>query len=98
LLLDEPTANLDLAHQASMFRLVRNKCRAAGYTAVVITHDINLAAEFADQIIMLDGGGISAIGRPDEVLKAESLREVFGLEMLMDRNPASGKVRATTIY
>ena len=98
LLLDEPTANLDLAHQASLFRLVRDKCRGAGYAAVVITHDINLAAEFADKILMLDRGIIRALGRPEEVLRAERLRAVFGVDMLLDENPASGKVRATTVY
>ena len=48
LLLDEPTANLDLAHQAMMFKLVRKRCLEQGASAVVITHDLNLAAEFAD--------------------------------------------------
>jgi iron complex transport system ATP-binding protein len=96
LLLDEPTANLDLAHQASMFRLVRDKCRG-GYSAVVITHDLNLAAEFAERIILLSHGRIQAIGPPDEVLGEESLRKVFDVDVLLDRNPASGKVRVTTV-
>lgn len=98
LLLDEPTANLDLAHQASMFRLVREKCRNSGYSAMIITHDINLAAEFADRIIMLSGRRIHAIGPPQEVLREKSLREVFDVDVLLDQNPASGNVRVTTIY
>ncbi|MBV9242909.1 MAG: ABC transporter ATP-binding protein, partial [Acidobacteria bacterium] len=53
LLLDEPTANLDLAHQAMMFRLVRERCDRDGASAVVITHDLNLAATFADEVLML---------------------------------------------
>jgi iron complex transport system ATP-binding protein len=98
LLLDEPTANLDLAHQASMFRLVREKCRIDSYSAVVITHDLNLAAEFADRIMLLNNGRMHAIGRPEEVLGEESLKEVFDVAVLLDRNPASGNVRVTTIY
>lgn len=98
LLLDEPTANLDIAHQATMFRLVREKCRAEAYSAVVITHDLNLAAEFADQLIMLDQGRMHAIGTPEAVLSEESLKEVFDVTVLLDRNPASGNVRVTTVY
>ena len=98
LLLDEPTANLDIAHQASMFRLVREKCRAGGFSAIVITHDINLAAEFADRIIMLNSGRIRAIGTPAEVLREESIQEVFNVSVVLDKNPASGNVRVTTIY
>ena len=98
LLLDEPTANLDLAHQASMFRLVREKCRSEDHSAVVITHDINLATEFADTMIMLKDGGVHAKGNPDEVLHEESLKNVFDVNVLLDRNPASGNVRVTTIF
>ena len=98
LLLDEPTANLDLAHQASMFRLVRDKCRTEHHSAVVITHDLNLAAAFADTMIMLKDGRVYAIGNPDEVLREESLKDVFDVNVLLDRNPASGNVRVTTIY
>jgi iron complex transport system ATP-binding protein len=98
LLLDEPTANLDLSHQASVFRLVRKKCRAEAYSAVVITHDMNLAAAFADRLMLLDRGRATAFGTPDEVLRDVDLREVFGVEVLIDRNPVSGDVRVTTIY
>ncbi|MGH7785167.1 MAG: ABC transporter ATP-binding protein, partial [Candidatus Binatia bacterium] len=68
LLLDEPTANLDLAHQAMMFRLVRERCDKDGFSAIVITHDLNLASEFADEIVLLKSGEIAAKGRPEEVL------------------------------
>lgn len=98
LLLDEPAANLDLAHQASMFRLVRRKCRNEGYSAIVITHDLNLASEFADRIMICAQGRISAIGEPAEVLREENLKKVFNVDVLLDKNPASGNVRVTTIY
>ena len=98
LLLDEPTANLDLAHQAMMFRLVRERCRECGCSAVVITHDLNLASEFADRMMMLKDGKISAIGTPTEVLTVENVREVFGVDVLLDANPASGNVRVTNVF
>src|SRR5580765_6963845 len=98
LLLDEPTANLDLAHQAMMFRLVRERCRESNYSAIVITHDLNLASEFGDEIIMLREGRIAAKGSPQEVLTAENVRDVFSVEVMLDRNPASGNVRVTNVF
>ena len=98
LLLDEPTANLDLAHQAMMFRLVRERCASGGNAAVVITHDLNLASEFADEIIMLKSGRVAAKGDPAEVLTAANIADVFGVNALLDQNPASGKVRVTALY
>lgn len=96
-LLDEPTANLDLAHQALMFRLVRERCRD-GASSVVITHDLNLAAEFADEIMLLKNGEVYAFGSPSDVLNDKNLSEVYNVQVLLDANPASGKVRVTTVY
>ncbi len=98
LLLDEPTANLDLAHQALMFRLVRERCLSEDSSAIVITHDLNLASEFADEIILLKNGAILAKGAPEKVLTEENLNEVFDVKVLLDVNPHSGKRRVTTIY
>jgi iron complex transport system ATP-binding protein len=98
LLLDEPTANLDLAHQAMMFRLVRERCDSSGYGAVVITHDLNLAAAFADNLLMLKGGRVFAAGPPAEVLTERNIEEVFGVSVLLDANPASGKRRVTPVF
>lgn len=98
LLLDEPTANLDLAHQALLFRLVKTRCESNGAAAIVITHDLNLAAEFADEIILLKNGAILSKGAPETVLTAENLMEIFGVKVLLDENPVSKKSRVTTIY
>jgi len=98
LLLDEPTANLDLAHQAMMFRLIRERVKSENCSAVVITHDLNLAAEFADEILMLKHGAVFAYGVPDAVLNQKNIDEVYDVQVLLDENPASGKVRVTTIY
>jgi iron complex transport system ATP-binding protein len=98
LLLDEPTANLDLAHQAMMFRLVRTRCETSGASAVLITHDLNLASEFADEILLLKNGRIHAKGEPQKVLTEENLQTIFGVKVLLDENPWSKKRRVTTIY
>ncbi len=98
LLLDEPTTNLDLAHQALLLRLVRERCRNTEYSAIIITHDLNLAAEFADEILLLKNGEILAQGAPEIVLTRENLMKVFAVEVLLDENPVSKKVRITTLY
>ena len=98
LLLDEPTANLDLAHQAMMFRLVRERCSTAGHSAIVITHDLNLAAEFADKLLLLKHGRILAAGKAAEVMTEANIREVFGVKTLLDVNPASGNLRITAVF
>ncbi|HMQ02327.1 MAG TPA: ABC transporter ATP-binding protein [Pyrinomonadaceae bacterium] len=98
LLLDEPTANLDLAHQAMMFRLVRERCEKNGVAAVVITHDLNLAAGFADSAILLAGGKKVAAGDVSEVLTKPNIEEAFEIEVLMDINPANEAVRVTAVY
>jgi len=98
LLLDEPTANLDLAHQAMMFRLVRERCDRDGASAVVITHDLNLAAAFADEVLMLSGGRVAAKGKPSEVLTAENVRKVFDVDVMLDAHPVTGGVRVTSLF
>ena len=98
LLLDEPTANLDLAHQAMMFRLVKKRCLEQGAAAIVITHDLNLASEFADEVIMLKDGRIAASGAPAQVLTAENVKNVFAVDVMLDTNPASGNVRVTNVF
>lgn len=97
-LLDEPTANLDLSHQATMMRLVRNRCDVQGASAVVVTHDINLAAQFADRVLLLKGGRALAAGSPREVLTPQLLGEVFDLEVLVDAHPTTGAPRITPVH
>jgi len=80
-----------------MFRLIRERCRN-GASAVVITHDLNLAAEFGDKILMLKDGKIAASGTPKEVLNAENIRDVFEVDVMLDAHPVSGGVRITSMY
>jgi iron complex transport system ATP-binding protein len=98
LLLDEPTANLDLAHQATVLQLVRARCDQKQTAAIVVTHDINLAAEFADRILLLLEGKTLASGTPREVLTPELLREVFAIQILVDAHPVTGAPRITPVH
>jgi iron complex transport system ATP-binding protein len=98
LLLDEPTANLDLAHQAMILALVRQRCDTSGASALVITHDINLAAEFANQVLLMKDGKSVAFGKPDEVLTPDLLKEVFAVRVLVDAHPITGVPRITPVH
>lgn len=98
LLLDEPTANLDLAHQAAILALVRKRCDSRGAAALVVTHDINLAAEFSNQVLLMKEGKAVAFGRPEEVLTPEILKEVFAVTVLVDAHPVTGVPRITPVH
>ena len=98
LLLDEPTANLDLSHQATLLTLVRSRCDQHRVAALVVTHDINLASEFADNILLMKHGKTVHYGGPAEVLRPEILQEVFEIRVLVDAHPVTGGPRVTPIH
>lgn len=98
LLLDEPTANLDLSHQATLLSLVRNRCDSHQASALVVTHDINLAAQFADNILLMKHGKTIHAGKPAAVLKPQILEEVFEVEVLVDAHPVTGGPRVTPVH
>jgi len=98
LLLDEPTANLDLSHQATLLSLVRKRCDQHRAAALVVTHDINLAAQFADNILLMKQGKTVNSGRPSAVLTPEILQDVFEIRVLVDAHPVSGTPRVTPIH
>ena len=78
LLLDEPTLHLDIAAQVDLLRRLRRIAADRGYAVVVVTHELNLAAEFADRVLLLDGGKTLRVGTPAEVYQQDLLQEVFG--------------------
>ena len=98
LLLDEPTANLDLAHQATMLRLIKARCEKEDTAAVVVTHEVNLAAEFSNQVVLMKAGRLVATGVPRDVLTEELLHEVFGLQVIVDAHPVSSAPRITPVH
>jgi iron complex transport system ATP-binding protein len=98
LLLDEPTANLDITHQATLLSLVRQRCDAQLAAALVVTHDINLASQFADVVMLMRSGRAIKTGSPVEVLTPELLEDVFDVKVLVDAHPMSGVPRVTPVH
>ncbi|MBN2562751.1 MAG: ABC transporter ATP-binding protein [Phycisphaerae bacterium] len=80
LLMDEPTASLDLYHQLSVFTILRNLAGQERLAVVVVTHDVNLAARFCSHVLLLDDGRSVAAGQPADVVKAEILAPVYQVE------------------
>jgi iron complex transport system ATP-binding protein len=90
LLLDEPTAHLDLAYQAQILRIVRSLRDEKRTAALATLHDLNLAAAFADRLVLLAKGRIVAVGTPKEVLTEAVLRPVFGPDVAVRVHPDHG--------
>ena len=90
LLLDEPTTHLDINHQVELLRLVRTLNADAGKTIVVVLHDLNLACRYCDHVIAMADGRIVAEGAPGDVITAELVRTVFGLECVIVPDPVAG--------
>lgn len=87
LLLDEPTANLDVHHQVQVLDLVRELVSERGLSVVMAIHDLGLAARYCDQLVLMHRGRSVRVGPPDEVLTPENLREVFGVQAQLYRDP-----------
>lgn len=90
LLLDEPTANLDIKHQMDVIRLLKELSVKKGLMVIMISHDLNIAAKYSDNVIMMSKGQIYAVGRPADVITADNIREVYGVEseiLLSDGRP-----------
>ncbi len=91
LLLDEPTTYLDVSHQVEVLDLLTDLNRTRGTTIVMVLHDLNLAARYADHLIALADGTIHAAGQPHEVLTEATVRRVFGLDSSVITDPVSGR-------
>lgn len=91
LLLDEPTTFLDIAHQVEVLDLLTDLNHRNGTTVVMVLHDLNLAARYADRLVAMAGGALHAQGAPDAVLTIETVRAVFGLESRIITDPTSGR-------
>lgn len=95
LLLDESTVFLDLKHQAQFLSLLKQLNRERNLTVIFVTHDVNLAAQNADQILLLENGKKYAIGTPADVLTAKNIKEVYDVDVGIDTNPHNGSTRVT---
>jgi len=93
ILLDEPTASLDLAHQIKVMDLMEQLQKDEGICVVMVSHDINLAAMYATRLMLLEAGRIRRLGTPDEVLTYQALERTYGCTILVDENPLGGVPR-----
>jgi iron complex transport system ATP-binding protein len=87
LILDEPTNHFDIRYQIEILELVRS----LGLTTLAALHDLNLAAEYCDRLYLIDHGKVVASGRPEDVLRPELLRQVYGIGTEVIRHPRSGR-------
>ena len=97
LLLDEPTAFLDIKHQMDFFDLVKSLNRKHNLTVVAVTHDVNLASLYCDRLILMRGGRIRVQGRPQDVVTEENIAEVYQVRATVDCSPATGRPRITPL-
>ncbi len=92
LLLDEPIAALDIAHQHMALEVVRNFAKEQGVAVLAVLHDLNLAAQYADKVALLKAGALVAYGTPDAVLTPERAMSCFSIPMLRIQHPHSTRV------
>ncbi|HEY6801358.1 MAG TPA: ABC transporter ATP-binding protein, partial [Agromyces sp.] len=90
LLLDEPTSFLDVSHQLELLDLLTESNRAHGTTVVMVLHELNLAARYADHLVVIDDGRIAAAGEPAEVMTVATIGSAFALDCMVAADPVTG--------
>lgn len=91
LLLDEPTTHLDITHQVGILDLIKKLNREFGLTVIMVLHDLNLAGEYCDRLVLINAGRIHKDGRPEEVLNYQTIEEVYQTVVVVEKNPISSK-------
>lgn len=98
LLLDEPTSHLDIYHQLEVLDTIKKLNEECGITVIAVLHDLNLAAQYSDYLVLVNKGEIAASGRPDDVLKKDILKEVYNVDMIMLQNPTNKKPYIVPVF
>jgi len=91
LLLDEPTSHLDISFQFEIMDLVKSLNRERGMTVLAVLHDLNLASQYCDRLILVGQGNVRADGSPDDVITADNIRRVYGAEVWVRKHPATSR-------
>lgn len=91
MLLDEPTAHLDISHQVKILDLLKNLNKELNLTVVMVLHDLNLASEYCDDLILINDGKVHTQGTPQEVLQYEIIEDVYKTVVVVKDNPISAK-------
>ncbi len=95
LMLDEPTAHLDLNHQLDVCRILQLVHAQLQMTVLLVSHDINLASQYCDRILVMKQGAVVCIGPPQDVIHPQVLTEVYGCQVLVDAHPDTGLPRVS---
>lgn len=95
LLLDEPTAFLDINHQIDICSLIARLRAERRLTVVLVSHDLNVASQYCDRVLMLKDGALCRIGSPEETIRPDVLRMVYGCDVVVDAHPQTGRPRVT---
>jgi len=90
ILLDEPTANLDIGRQVEILDLMKDLCRTQNLTVLAALHDLNLAAQYCDRLVLIHDGRIHAEGKPSEVITNKNIKQVYGAENCVYTHPVNG--------
>jgi iron complex transport system ATP-binding protein len=98
LVLDEPTAHLDLRYQAECVGLLRRLNRQTDLTVILVSHDLNLAAEVCDRLLLLSAGAVARLGAPQDVLEEATLEAAFGCRVVVDKHPASRRPTVHVVW
>lgn len=97
LLLDEPTAHLDINHQIEILDLARRLTTERGLATIVVLHDLNLASQYCDQLVLVSQGKVVAEGRPHEVVTEARIRVAYGTDVHVRRHPTTGRPYVTLV-
>ena len=91
MLLDEPTSHLDISHQVEILDIIKRLNVAKKITVIIVMHDLNLASEYCDRILLLRNGAIYKEGNPEEVMTYQNIEYVYNTVVVVNKNPVSGK-------
>jgi iron complex transport system ATP-binding protein len=91
ILLDEPLTHLDISHQVRVLDMVKTLSTQKGLTSITVMHDLNLASEYCDRLLLLNNGRVCSIGLPSEVLTYQAIEEVYKTTVIVKENPLSKK-------
>lgn len=92
LLLDEPTVHLDISHQLEIMELIRRLNKSNGLTVISVFHDLNLAAQYCERLVLLDHGKVSSLGPPHHVLTPENIQKTYHINVLVKRHPLTSSL------
>ncbi len=95
--MDEPTSFLDLKFKREIFRLISSLSREKGLSVALVSHDIDLVAQYCHRLIILKHGVIYAAGEPDKVITASNIEDVYECPVLVDKHPLSGRPRVNLV-